>query len=108
MNVTRSSKAAVLALARERPEFGKVRAARELHSRGVRVSPSSVHLIWKRHGLASTYQRLMLRRRESDKVLSDLQRSLLQRMRVSRRVTIRREALIYAAARVLGEKGYER
>src|SRR3954471_8249271 len=122
MNATRSVKAAVLALARERPEFGKTRAARELRNRGIRVSPSSVHLIWQRHGLGSSYQRLMLRQREggTEKVLSDFQRTLLQRMRVSRRLvtraparsdslsTLRRERLIHAAARVLGEKGYER
>ena len=107
----------MLALARERPELGKVRAARELRARGVRVSPSAVHLIWKRHGLASGYQRLMLRQREagSAKALSQFQRSLLRRMRIARRPmkgadsapSLSRERLILAAARVLGERGYE-
>jgi len=112
MSAARSVKAAVLALAKERPEWGKVRVARELHARGVRVSPSSVHLIWTRHGLAHSYQRLLQRRREAgtEKGLSPSQRSLLQRMRVSRRHAadgLGRERLIIAAARVLGERGYE-
>lgn len=117
MSAARSTRAAVLALARERPELGKVRAARELRARGIRLSPSAVHLIWKRHGLASGYERLMLRRREAGtaKALSNSQRSLLQRMRIARRPmkgadsapSLSRERLIIAAARVLGERGYE-
>jgi AcrR family transcriptional regulator len=112
MSAARSVKAAVLALAKERPEWGKVRVARELRARGVRMSPSSVHLIWTRHGLAHSYQRLLLRRRATgtEKGLSASQRSLLQRMRVSRRhaaIGLGRERLIMAAARVLGERGYE-
>jgi AcrR family transcriptional regulator len=112
MSTARSTTAAVLALARERPELGKVRAARELRAKGIRVSPSAVHLIWKQHGLAHGYQRLLLRRREagSERNLSPSQRSLLKRMRVSRRHLangLARERLIFAAARVLGELGYE-
>ena len=107
-----AARAEVLALARERPEWGKVRVARELRARGLRVSPSTVHLIWTRHGLAHGYQRLLRRRREAgtEKGLSPSQRSLLQRMRVSRRhgaAGLGRERLIIAAARVLGERGYE-
>jgi AcrR family transcriptional regulator len=120
---TRSAKAAALALAKERPEMGKLRAARELRSRGVHLSPSAVHAIWKRHGLATSYQRLLWRQREArgqKSSLSESQRALLQRRRVSRRLVgtgrkasdcsshIRRERLIIAAARVLGRKGYER
>ncbi len=112
MSAARSVRAAVLALAKERPEWGKVRVARELRARGLRLSPSSVHLIWTRHGLAHAYQRLLLRRREAgtEKGLSPSQRNLLQRMRVSRRHAasgLGRERLIIAAARVLGERGYE-
>ena len=117
MSAARSTRAAVLALARERPELGKVRAARELRGRGIRVSPSAVHLIWQQHGLASGYQRLLLRQREagSAKALSHSQRRLLQRMRIARRPvkggdsspSLSRERLILAAARVLGERGYQ-
>lgn len=114
---------AVLALARERPEIGKVRASRELRSRGVHLSPSGVHAILSRHGLATTYQRLMLRARRGESTaseLSDAQRALLRRARISRRVTARaeansdssehprREELIAAAARIFNAKGYER
>ena len=120
MTLARSAKAAALALAKEHPEMGKVRAARELRSRGIHLSPSGVHAIWQQAGLASTYQRLMSRRRDgrSEKSsLSDSQRALLQRARVSRRLIgkaaasspshVRREQLMLAAARVLTEKGYE-
>jgi AcrR family transcriptional regulator len=113
--------AAVIALARERPELGVVRAARELRKRGVRLSPSGVREIWARHGLGTSYERLLSRKREGngeDAALSDSQRALLQRIRVSRRLNqqagaepslpARRERLITAAARVIGEKGYER
>jgi AcrR family transcriptional regulator len=108
----RSARAAVLALARERPEYGKVRAARELRARGIRISPSGVHLIWSRSGLAHSYQRLLLRRREAgtEKGLSPPQRDMLQRLRVARRHvdgSLGRERLVIAAARVLGERGYE-
>jgi TetR/AcrR family transcriptional regulator, cholesterol catabolism regulator len=105
---------AALALARERPEMGVVRAARELRKRGVRLSPSGVREIWARHGLRTSYQRLLSRKRVNGDhaALSEAQRALLQRIRVSRRLqgdaSGRREQLIAAAARVIGEKGYER
>ena len=112
---------AVIALAKERPELGVVRAARELRKRGVRLSPSGVREIWARHGLGTSYERLLSRKREGsgeEAALSDTQRALLQRMRVSRRLVQqagseapgqgRREQLIAAAARVIGDKGYER
>jgi AcrR family transcriptional regulator len=110
----------VLALARDRPELGVVRAARELRRRGVRLSPSGVRSIWARHDLGTTYQRLLLRKRDvanGRAPLSASQRALLERMRVSRRVLnqapgnptgmLRRQRLIWAAARVLDERGYE-
>ncbi len=118
---SRNATEAVLALARQRPELGVVRAARELRKRGVRLSPSGVREIWARHNLGTSYERLLSRRREGngeDAALSESQRALLQRMRVSRRLiqqtgaeaaaSGRREQLISAAARVIGAKGYER
>ena len=118
---SRNATEAVLALARQRPELGVVRAARELRKRGVRLSPSGVREIWARHNLGTSYERLLSRRREGngeDAALSESQRALLQRMRVSRRLVQqggaeaaasgRREQLISAAARVIGAKGYER
>src|SRR4051812_22631620 len=108
----KAAERAVLALARERPEWGKVRVARELLARGIRISPSGVHLIWSRNGLAHSYQRLLLRRREAgtEKGLSLPQRDMLQRLRVARRHVdgaLGRERVVIAAARVLGERGYE-
>jgi TetR/AcrR family transcriptional regulator, cholesterol catabolism regulator len=118
---SRNATEAVLALARQRPELGVVRAARELRKRGVRLSPSGVREIWARHNLGTSYERLLSRKREGngeDAALSESQRALLQRMRVSRRLiqqagaeaatSGRREQLISAAARVIGAKGYER
>lgn len=110
-----------LALARERPELGKHRAARELSKRGVPVSPSGVRKIWQRHGLETAYRRLVALKRGQDAAptaLSDSQRALLERARVSRRMQarvpasasasgVRREELIAAAARVFSAKGYE-
>ena len=117
MSAARSAEAAVLALATKRPELGKVRAARELRSRGIRLSPSAVHLIWERHGLASGYERLMLRQWQAGNAagLSRAQRDMLDRLRIARhRVKhadssplLGRERLIYAAARILGERGYQ-
>jgi AcrR family transcriptional regulator len=111
-----------LSLARERPEIGQFRAARELRERGIQLSPSGVRNIWKRHGLETAYQRLMERERAGGSrapALNEGQRALLKRARVSRRIFsgtngevdssggVRREHLISAAARVFSEKGYE-
>lgn len=123
MSIARSAKNAALALAKERPEIGKVRAARELRRRGIRLSPSAVHAIWKRHGLASSYERLKLRAGLGEvrsTALSDSQRALLRRATISRRVIARagtngdssnhprREELIEVAASVFSAKGYDR
>src|SRR5687768_13715043 len=116
MSAASSAKAAVLALARKRPELGKVRAARALRSRGIRLSPSAVHLIWERHGLASGYERLRLRQRLGGGAAASLsapQKDLLDRLRIARRPAtsadavrpLGRERLIRAAARILGEGG---
>src|SRR5688572_31743121 len=113
---SRNATEAVLALARQRPELGVVRAARELRKHGVRLSPSGVREIWARHNLGTSYERLLSRKREGngeDAALSEAQRALLQRMRVGRRLSnrqgtdapARREHLDAAAARIIGEKG---
>ncbi|HXZ53970.1 MAG TPA: TetR/AcrR family transcriptional regulator [Burkholderiales bacterium] len=114
-----TAKKAALALAKERPEMGKVRAARELRGRGIQLSASAVHAIWKQHGLASSYERLRMRASRNAGALSDSQRARLRRATISRRVTARagangsseahprREELIAAAARIFGARGYE-
>jgi AcrR family transcriptional regulator len=116
LSTARSAKSAALGLAKERPEMGKVRAARELRGRGIQLSPSAVHTIWTEHGLATSYDRLRMRagRRAA---LSDSQQARLRRATISRRVTARagangsafhprREELLAAAAKVFSARGY--
>lgn len=110
-------KAAALALAKERPEMGKVRAARELRGRGVHLSASAVHAIWTEHGLATSYDRLkVLAGRRA--ALSDSLQARLRRATISRRVAARagangsthhprREQLLAAAATIFSARGYE-
>lgn len=99
--------------------MGKVRAARELRGRGIQVSPSAVHSIWKQQGLATSYDRLRMRASGSAEALSDSQRARLRRATISRRVTARagsnrsseahprREQLIAASAKIFSARGYE-
>ena len=99
--------------------MGKVRAARELRGRGIQLSASAVHSIWKQHGLASSYDRLRMRAARNTRALSDSQRARLRRATISRRVTARagangspethprREELLAAAAKVFSARGYE-
>jgi AcrR family transcriptional regulator len=114
LSAARSAKNAALALARERPEMGKVRAARELRGRGIHLSATAVHTIWKQHGLATSYDRL----RRGRAALSESQRARLRRATISRRVTARagangsgnhprREELIAAAAKIFSARGYQ-
>ena len=113
MSAARTAKNAALALARERPEIGKVRAARELRGRGIDVSATAVHKIWKQHGLATSYERL----RRGRAALSDSQRARLRRATISRRLTARagangsayhprRDELLAVAARIFSARGY--
>jgi AcrR family transcriptional regulator len=111
LSTTRNARTAALALAKERPEMGKVRAARELRGRGIHLSASAVHSIWTQHGLATSYDRL-----KRGRALSESQRARLRRATISRRVAARaggsahhprREELLAAAARVFSARGYE-
>jgi len=120
-SAARSARNAALALAKERPEMGKVRAARELRGRGIQLSASAVHSIWTQHGLATSYDRLRMRagRGEAGRAaLSESQRARLQRATISRRVTARagangsafhprREELLATAAKIFSARGYE-
>jgi len=118
LNAARTAKNAALALARERPEIGKVRAARELRGRGIQLSATAVHTIWKQHGLATSYDRL----RRGRAALSESQRARLRRATISRRLIVRagaragangsgnhprREELIAAAAKIFSARGYQ-
>jgi AcrR family transcriptional regulator len=118
LSTARNAKTAALALARERPEMGKVRAARELRGRGIQLSATAVHTIWKQHGLATSYDRL----RRGRAALSESQRARLRRATISRRLIVRagaragangsgnhprREELIAAAAKIFSARGYQ-
>jgi AcrR family transcriptional regulator len=116
-SAARSARNAALALAKERPEMGKVRAARELRGRGIQLSASAVHTIWTQHGLATSYDRLR-RRAGRRAALSDSQQARLRRATISRRVTARagsngstshprREELLATAAKIFSARGYE-
>jgi TetR/AcrR family transcriptional regulator, cholesterol catabolism regulator len=118
-SAARTARNAALALAKERPEMGKVRAARELRGRGIRLSASAVHSIWTRHGLATSYDRLRMRSGRGEAggaALSESQRARLRRATISRRVAARagangsahprREELLAVAARIFSARGY--
>ena len=98
--------------------MGKVRAARELRGRGIHLSATAVHTIWKQHGLATSYDRL----RRGGAALSESQRARLRRATISRRLIVRagaragangsgnhprREELIAAAAKIFSARGYQ-
>ncbi len=98
--------------------MGKVRAARELRGRGIHLSATAVHTIWKQHGLATSYDRL----RRGRAALSESQRARLRRATISRRLIVRagaragangsgnhprREELIAAAAKIFSARGYQ-
>lgn len=107
-------------MAQENPEMGQFSVAEALKAKGVKISPSGVRSIWKRHGLETTYQRLMARTAHAGSVepLSPSLLSLLAREKVSHRLRqlaeqqentltdVRREKLMLAAAKVFSRKGY--
>lgn len=94
--------------------------AANLNSLGWKVSPSTVRNIWKRHGLETSYQRLMAKskKNESTVVLTQEEQVLLKRERRNRRVAadarlqdesvseVRKERILLAAARVFAKNGY--
>jgi TetR/AcrR family transcriptional regulator, cholesterol catabolism regulator len=53
-----ATEALVLEFAASQPEFGQSRVAESLRQRGVRISPSGVRAIWKRHQLETLYKRV--------------------------------------------------
>src|SRR5512147_3250180 len=57
-NARSQAEALVLAYARSEPELGQFRVADALRERGVRISPSGVRSIWKRHQLETLYKRI--------------------------------------------------
>jgi len=57
-NARSQAEALVLAYARSEPELGQFRVADALRERGVKISPSGVRAIWKRHQLETLYKRI--------------------------------------------------
>lgn len=53
-----TTEALVLEFAASQPEFGQSRVAESLRQRGIRISPSGVRAIWKRHQLETLYKRV--------------------------------------------------
>jgi len=49
---------AVIEVALEKPAYGQVRAANELHKRGLGISPAGVRCVWLRHDLETFAKRL--------------------------------------------------
>lgn len=113
---------AVLKMAEQNPEMGQFSVAEVLTKHGLKISPSGVRGIWKRHNLETTYQRLLAKSASSGRAhvsnLSESQLDLLRREQVSERLRqraekgaaslteIRREELLHAAVRVFSRKGF--
>lgn len=57
-NSNSQAEALVLAYAGSKPELGQFRVADALRQRGVKISPSGVRAIWKRHQLETLYKRI--------------------------------------------------
>lgn len=57
-NARSRAEALVLAYAGSEPELGQFRVADALRERGVKISPSGVRAIWKRHQLETLYKRI--------------------------------------------------
>lgn len=57
---------AVLELAKMSPALGRVRAAKELNTRGLGVTESTVRSVWKRYGLETSEKRSAASAREAE------------------------------------------
>lgn len=104
----------MLKLASRAPELGQFRAAELLGRRGIRISPSGVRAIWKRHGLETVYKRLSALDGRAGGKLTDAQGARLKRAKRSlaalagkSRSNGRREHLLAVAARAFARRGYD-
>lgn len=72
----------VLKFASTHPELGQFRVAEALRRRGIRVSPSGVRAIWKRHDLETLYKRVSAIEKKGPRQLnrlSDVQQARFER-----------------------------
>lgn len=112
----------VLQYALEQPRLGQFSVASILQDSGIKISPSTVRNIWKRHGLETSYLRLMAKSKgkgnSRKNTLSDDEVKLLKREHHVRRLAkkakdqnesvseLRREETLLAAARIFATNGY--
>jgi len=114
--------ARVLRYGLEQPTLGQFSVAQALQAEGLKVSASTVRNIWKRHGLETSYLRLLAKSKGSEgggkAELNQDELSQLKRERRNRRLAakakgqdeavsaLRREEVLLAAARIFAAKGY--
>ncbi|WP_017524793.1 TetR/AcrR family transcriptional regulator [Pusillimonas noertemannii] len=114
--------ARVLQYGLEQPTLGQFSVAQALQAQGLKVSASTVRNIWKRHGLETSYLRLLAKSKGTnggDKTeLNPDEQSHLKRERRNRKLAakakgqdeavsaLRREEVLLAAARIFADKGY--
>ena len=111
----------ILRFAREKPELGQFSVASTLSDQGFAVSASTVRNIWKRHGLETSYKRLLAKSQEpgaGPAALSRDEQALLRRARFNHELAaearsaegsatdLRREKILLAAAQTFAAKGY--
>ncbi|MBI1943116.1 MAG: TetR/AcrR family transcriptional regulator [Betaproteobacteria bacterium] len=108
------TESAVLKFASRSPLLGQFRVAALLTRRGMRISPSGVRAIWKRHGLETVYKRLSALGGRRGGKLTDAQDARLRRAKRSLaalagkdKANGRREYLQTVAARVFARQGYD-
>lgn len=106
----------------EQPTLGQFSVAQAMQSEGLKISASTVRNIWKRHGMETSYQRLLAKSKGKEgshkTVLNESERTQLERGRHNRRLAekakvqdeavsaLRRDELLLAAARIFATKGY--
>ncbi len=106
----------------EQPTLGQFSVAQALQAQGLKVSASTVRNIWKRHGLETSYLRLLAKSKGtnggSKTELNPDEQSHLKRERRNRKraekakgqdeavSALRREEVLLAAARIFADKGY--
>lgn len=112
----------VLRFAQDKPELGQFSVAAALSEQGHSVSASTVRNIWRRHGLETSYQRLLAKSRAAQgapaAALSQDEQTLLKRARFNRKLQaeasktegtvsdLRREKILLAAAQAFAANGY--
>lgn len=106
----------------EQPTLGQFSVAQALQAQGLKVSASTVRNIWKRHGLETSYLRLLAKSKGANgggkTELNPDEQSHLKRERRNRKraekakgqdeavSALRREEVLLAAARIFADKGY--